>query len=285
MIVGHYLLRDDVVGRQHRPVITFAVDQLEDANDLIAVRSHRDHEHRLRSIAELLVECAILPVGDVVGEEVDVLDHQRLAGGGGVAGETRVIDGNGELGEGQLLERIVLREAEAQRRRRVTILGALDEIERRGIARRNASRLRQNHLEQGEQIALGGEGDADARQLGELAMAQRAFLVRDVRADETYRVAKGSAQEYVNGGGRRVGGDVAGQEISGKFRRRFHFAGIAESNERRNSGQFRHAATVVFAAPEEPAIEQDHGRPRRVHVRGAGQTGDAAHLDRAVVVA
>ena len=116
-------------------------------------------------------------------------------------------------------------------------------------------------------------------------MAQGAFLVRDVRADETHRVAKGSAQEYLNGGGRRVGDDVAGQQISGKFRRRFQFAGIAESNERRNAGQFRHAATGVLAAPEEPAIEQDHGRPRRIQVRGAGQTGDAAHLDRAVVIA
>ena len=159
------------------------------------MRPHRDDEHRLRAVAELLVEAAILPVRHVVRQEVDVLDHQRLAGGCRVPREAGVIDGDGAFLEGQILERIVLREAKAQRRRRVTILGALDEIERCGIAGRNASRLRQNHLEQGEQIALGGEGDADARQLGELAMAQGAFLVRDVRADETHRVAKGSAQE------------------------------------------------------------------------------------------
>ena len=80
------------------------------------MRLHRDDEHRLGAIAELLVEAAILPVRDVVGEQVDVGDDERLARRRRVAGEARVIDRDGELGERQVGQRVVLRQLEAERR-------------------------------------------------------------------------------------------------------------------------------------------------------------------------
>src|SRR5205085_9874849 len=128
------------------------------------------------AVAEFLVEAAVLPVGDVVWQEIDVLDHERLACRRGVAGEAGVVDRDRRLGKREIRQRVVLRESEAQSRRRAPIVAALDEIERRRVARRDAARLRQDHVEEREEIALRRECDTDARELGELAMTQRALL-------------------------------------------------------------------------------------------------------------
>src|SRR5262249_20779353 len=93
---------------------------------------------------------------------------ERLAGGGSVAGEARVIDRDRRFRERKRRQREVLRELEPQMRRRLSLFRALGEVERARIAARDATRLTENHLEQREEIALRGKRRADARQLGEL---------------------------------------------------------------------------------------------------------------------
>ena len=172
LVVRQHLALDDLGRRQSHVGVALAVDELQHADDLVAVRLHRNHEHRLRAIAELLVEAAVLLVRHVVGQQIHVGDDERLAGGRRVPGQARVVDLDGELGERQGGERVVLRQLEAQRvrRRRRRSRRSFGEVERARVARRDAARLAENHLEQREQIALGRQRDADARQLLELCL-------------------------------------------------------------------------------------------------------------------
>src|SRR5206468_4758895 len=114
--------------------------------------------------------------------------------------------GHRELGHRQRRQCEVLRELRTQLPRRVRLRAPLDEIERARIARRNAARLTENHLEQRVQVALGGEGDADARQLAQLAMTFGDIELRAPRRDERSGMPEGAAKRGDDRANRRVAG-------------------------------------------------------------------------------
>jgi len=183
LIERHDLRRHDVSRAQRDGEVALPVDQLHDANHLILQRIHRNHEHRLRPIPELLVERTVLPVRDMFGEQVHVIDQQRFAGRGHVARDARVIHRHGELAEREIGERGVLRELEAERFR-VAIRIGLHEVQRSRIRIREATGLREDHPEQRVEILLGGERGPDA---GEFAQVDGAGLLQPIGARGDHR--------------------------------------------------------------------------------------------------
>src|SRR5437764_289045 len=78
------------------------------------------------------------------------------AGVRGAAGETRVLEGNGTRGHRRRGQGVVLRKLEPQNAVGRAVLSALDQVQGAGVADRDATRLAENHLEQRQQVALGG---------------------------------------------------------------------------------------------------------------------------------
>jgi hypothetical protein len=85
---------------------------------------------------------------------------------------------------------------------------ALDQVERSGVTRRYAARLRENQGEQRQEVTLGGQSDADARELSELPMAVSLLSPHQSIGDQGRRVTEGAAQ--LHGDETRCG--VAGDE-------------------------------------------------------------------------
>jgi hypothetical protein len=91
------------------------------------VRPHRDHEHRLRAVPELLVEAAIELVRRVGGQQVRVLDDERPARGRRVPGEAGVVERDRERRQREVREGEVLGELEPQLPR-PPVLAAVDQV-------------------------------------------------------------------------------------------------------------------------------------------------------------
>ena len=247
LVVRQHLAVHHLRRRQLGVGVALAIDELQHADDLVAVRLHRNDEHRLGAIAELLVERAILLVRDVVGEQVDVGDHERLARRRGVPGEAGMVDRDGALGERQRGQREVLRELEAKRVRRPATLGAFRDVHRAGVARRDAARLGEDHLEQREEIALGRERDADVGQLRQLSMARLFLGHRLPFRRERHGMAESAAQHRHHRPDRRIPRQIAGQKIEGKVGRRLRFTRIAQRHDRRVARQIANALAVRAA--------------------------------------
>ena len=142
--------------------------------------------------------------------------------------------------------------------------------------------MRENHLKQREEIALGRERDADARQLGELAVAQRTLLPCGVGGDETDCMPECPAEQRVHGGTRGIGGEVAREQIDREFSGGRGFTGIAQANDRDDASQFGNPPHVVCGTGDEPAIEQQNSRSTMVEVSDGRQRRDATHFDHIV---
>ena len=149
--------------------VALAVDELEDADHFFLVILHGEDEHRLRAVAVALVERAVDAVFHVRRQEVGIVDHERLAGHRRVPRETRAVHRDRELDERRVGLGVRLRDPEAQPL--LALVARLDEVETARVRGGNPSRLREDELEQGFQVPLGAEGDADARQLADLAAA------------------------------------------------------------------------------------------------------------------
>src|SRR5204862_6533944 len=130
------------------------------------------------------VGAALLFVSGVFGEQVDVGDRQRLARRGDVPRQTAVVHRDRRLAEGKVRQREVLRELEAQLLRRTAAFGSLREIQRARVAARDPPGLAEDHLEQLVEVSLVREGDADARELGELLIPLLLALLRDPFREE-----------------------------------------------------------------------------------------------------
>src|SRR6185503_13133256 len=105
----------------------------------------------------------------VGGQEIRVVDHERLAGDGAVAGEAATVYRDRELDEGRLGFGERLRQTEPQTLH--ALVAGFHKIEAAGIRLRDAPRLRQDQVEQRLQVSLGAERDADDRKLADLAGA------------------------------------------------------------------------------------------------------------------
>src|SRR5216117_3070061 len=158
---------------EHGVGLALAVDELEDADHFFLVILHGDDEHRLRAVAVPLVERAVDAVFDIRRQEVGIVDHERLAGHRRVPRETRAVHRDRELDERRVGLGVRLRDPEAQPL--LALVARLDEVETARVRGGDPSRLREDELEQGFQVPLGAEGDADARQLADLAAAVRGF--------------------------------------------------------------------------------------------------------------
>ena len=74
-----------------------------------------------------------------------------------------------------------------------TLLGRLDQVQAAGVGRRDPPGLRENQIEQGLEVALGAQRDADPGQLADLAAAQRGFRARPGRLGARRRLAESGA--------------------------------------------------------------------------------------------
>src|SRR2546427_31910 len=154
-----------------RSEVALAVDELQHADDLFLVVLHRNHEHRLGAVAVPLVEGAVDAVFDVGRQEVGVVEDQGLARDRGVPGEAGAVDGHREFDERRLGLGIGLGQPEAQPL--LPLAARFHEVEAARVRLGDATRLCEDEVEQGLQIALGPEGDADAGELADLAAARR----------------------------------------------------------------------------------------------------------------
>ena len=186
-----------------------------------------------------------------------------------------MIDRDGGLGERQGGQRVILRQLEAQRRRRrrrrlgrsvrYSEPASLDVMRRAWLRIISSSVM---------QIALGRERDADARQLGELAMAlapdpRRAR--RSATSDAAWRNAPRSIADERSDG--RVAGQIAVEQVEGKVGRRLVFARIADPDERGAAREVVHARRVAAGAREQRAVEHDDRGSCGVDAIAVGRTG------------
>ena len=159
---------------EHGLEVALAVDELQHADDLFLVVLHRNHEHRLGAVAVPLVEGAVDAVFDVGRQEVGVVEDQGLARDRGVPGEAGAVDGHREFDERRLGLGVGLGQPEAQPL--LPLAARFHEVEAARVRLGDATRLCEDEVEQGLQIALGPEGDADAGELADLAAARRRLV-------------------------------------------------------------------------------------------------------------
>ena len=95
--------------------VALLVDELDDADDLVALADERDGEHRPREVADAPVEAGVEVEGRPRGQLVDVGDVERRASAARRAGDRPVRQRHRELArvEGHA---VVLRELEAEHR-------------------------------------------------------------------------------------------------------------------------------------------------------------------------
>ena len=213
----------DLLGRGEAPRgVALAVDQLEDADDVVARRLHGHHEHGLRAVARVLVEAGIDVVSGARGRHVGVVQVDDLSRQGDVARDALVADGHGGSGGPGVAgprkwngRGIVLGDLEAEAAR--LALRLLHEVDRPRVAAGDLAGSRQDETQQRLHVALGGEPDADLVELLELAprgggLAAQSRVVEGLfeRALENgpgHRLAQAGIPARRQGGlGRRRGG-------------------------------------------------------------------------------
>src|ERR1700730_18813984 len=117
--------------------------KLQDSYDLILLILHRDDEHGLGSVAELLVKVAVQPEGQVA-DAISILDVQNFSGCRGITCDAAGIDGQGKLAEGDRVA-VALGELEDQVLPPARLI--LDEVKRPSVTTSDFAALRQDQLE------------------------------------------------------------------------------------------------------------------------------------------
>ena len=270
--VGHDLVLHVGRLREHGVGVALAVDELQDADDLFLVILHRDHEHRLRPIPVALVERAVDAVLDIGRQEVCVVDHQRLARHRSVAREARAIDRDRELHERRRGLGVRLRDAKAQPL--LALFTCLDQVQAARVRRRDAAGLRDDELQQGLQVALGAERDADAGELADLAAPVRGLRAGARRLGAGGRLAIPRAHGHEELPRPHGVPHEAGQQLRGHLRGQVGFAVTAERHDRapRVDERPQHVQREGGAAL---GVEYEHRRPLIHH-----QIAGSAHVAR-----
>ena len=242
--------------REAVPEFRLAVDQLERADRLALRRAHRHHQHRLGTVAGLVVERAVDPERRPRRRRVGVLEVEGVPGQRDVSCDAGARQRQPRRTVGDL-DRVVLGQSEAQPPGAVGVL--LDKVERAGIALRDLPRLGQDGLEQLTRVALGGEPDADRVQLGELPIESRhggravEIVERVLHGARENRPAHARREQPVPVFGPRAGG-----------------VGVDEGQD----AQRRVAPPPVG----DVRADQHHGRRRRGQIRRRGQRGDVERV-------
>ncbi len=252
--------------------LALTVDELEHADHLVAVVEHRHDEDRLGAVAEALVEAAVERVRRLIRQHVRVLEHQRLAVHGGVAGKARRVEREREPHDRQIRQRVVRGQREAELRRAVA---ALDEVDAAGVALREPLRLLEDADEQAVGVALGHERHTDPGQLAQLVARAAQLALGAGRGQPGGGVLERGAQDPERAF--RVG--VAGQDQQGP-------AGVGHAAFGRLVGRddddpARHvlecAARVVRGGRR--GAEQQHGGRLGRMVQPGQRVGEHAALD------
>ena len=185
------------------------IDELQDADDLVARIAQRRHQHAPRRVADLQVEIAPEVVWQRRVERVDILDAERLAGHRHVAGDGVGVARDANVRQRQALargelrfKRVVLRVDEAQ-------AVGLAHPDGSGVGIREAARQAQRLVHDFVEILRAAELRAQRSHFGDALALFLALL----------------AQEVVHGRQLAVGGvhlGVAAHQLGLALRKRAH---------------------------------------------------------------
>ncbi len=131
-------------------VLSFAVDQLDDADRISMVILHRNHHHRARSIVVRAVELVVEEKTLFAAQFVNVFDDQRLAAQGHKTGDRIGIDRQQELigiqDQGRLFE--------AQMGGPLSGFAPFDHVDRTAVGADQLAGVMQNQIDQTIEVAL-----------------------------------------------------------------------------------------------------------------------------------
>ena len=143
---------DDFRARQARFGMKFAVDQLQDADDLAAAILHGKRQQGPRSVSGFLVVAPVEAVGTAARNAVGIgqIDHfavHRRIAGQGIFAQRKLEFGKGKL-HAVVLRQLETKMALARAGGQSVRARLLNQVKRAGIRARDLAGLRENHFEQ-----------------------------------------------------------------------------------------------------------------------------------------